>query len=200
MTDDITAEQVSAITAFVDTEAPPPDDRPTALVLFGTNQIRPAEIAVKLYHRGLAPLIICTGGVNRHDGINEARTFHRFLLERGVPDKAIRCEDRSLNTWQNVEYAAPFLCEALEAGLGITAVCKWYHRRAIHLLKTLMPAIGSFHGITWEPLYAGEPVTRASWPANPEGRRRVIREWEEVSRRVAEGSFEDVRLVRGAWR
>ncbi|MEU1880024.1 YdcF family protein [Streptosporangium sp. NPDC020072] len=198
MTDDIDHEQISAITAFVDT-ATPPSDEPTAHLIFGTNQIRPAEIAAERYHRGLAPMIIVTGGVNRHNGIVEAAMFHRFLLERGVPDDVIRYEDRSANTWQNIEFALPFLREALERELTVTAICKWYHRRAIHILKTFVPDIGAFHVITWDPVYAGQPVTRTNWPHIPDGRRRVIREWQEVPRRVAEGSFTDVKLVNGTW-
>ncbi|MFB4276688.1 YdcF family protein [Nonomuraea sp. MTCD27] len=200
MTDDLGSEQIAAITAFVDTEALPPDGRPTALILFGTMYVRPpVEIAAERYHRGLAPLIIATGGVNRHDGTREARTFRRLLLERGVPDDAIRCEDRSLNTWQNVELSLPFLHEALASGLAVTAVCKWYHRRALHMLKTLVPGLGPFHGITWEPPSAGRPITRTDWPAMPGGRKRVMREWEEVSRRVADGSLQDLVLTGGAW-
>ncbi|TDD93370.1 ElyC/SanA/YdcF family protein [Actinomadura rubrisoli] len=60
------------------------------------------------------------------------QVFRALLIERGVPADVIRVEDRSANTWQNVELALPFLREALAAGLTITAVCKWYHRRAIH--------------------------------------------------------------------
>jgi uncharacterized SAM-binding protein YcdF (DUF218 family) len=121
---DISAEQIRAITVFVDIEAPPPDGCPTAHIIFGTNQAKPAEIVAKRYHRGLAPLIIATGGANRHNGINEGREFHRLLVERGVADTAIRVEDQSANTWQNVEFALPFLREALGSGLPITAVCK----------------------------------------------------------------------------
>ncbi|MBN6050765.1 YdcF family protein, partial [Nonomuraea sp. RK-328] len=189
MTDDISSEQIAEITAFVDIQAPPPDDQPTALFLFGTNQAAPIEIAVDRYRAGLAPLIIVTGGVNRHNGIIEGRTFQRLLVERGVPEYVIRCEDQSANTWQNVEFALPFLQEALRSGLTITAVSKWYHRRTVHMLKTLLPDIGAFHAIGWDPIYAGKPVTRADWPSIPDGRRRVIREWEEVSRRVADGSL-----------
>ncbi|NRQ33938.1 YdcF family protein [Nonomuraea sp. NN258] len=199
MTDDLSPDHIATITAFVDIAAPPPQDQPTALILFGTNQVPPVDIAAEQYHRGLAPLIIATGGVNRHNGIVEGSTFRRLLLERGVPDDAIRCEDRSANTWQNVEFSLPFLHEALKAGLTITAVGKWYHRRTIHVLKTLVPEIGAFHAITWDPLYAGKPVTREDWPTIPDGKRRVIREWEEVSRRVADGSFQDARLIQGTW-
>jgi DUF218 domain len=201
MTDEnLAIEQISAITDFVDIESPPPDGQPTAHIIFGTNQLKPAEIVAERYHRGLSPLIIATGGVNRHNGIIEGREFHRFLVESGVTDAAVRFEDRSANTWQNVEFALPFLNEALESGLSVTAVCKWYHRRAVHALKTLVPHIGPFHVITWDPIYDGKPVTRADWPLIPGGRRRVVREWEEVSRRVSDGSFKDANLADGVWR
>lgn len=197
---DISAEQVRTITALVDIEAPPPEERRTAHIIFGTNQAKPAEIVAKRYHRGLAPLIIVTGGVNRHNGITEGREFHRLLAERGVTDTAIRVEDQSANTWQNVEFALPFLREALDSGLPITAVCKWYHRRAVHSLKTLVHDIGPFYVITWEPSYGGRLVTRTDWPVIPDGKRRVVREWEEVLRRVSEGSFKEASRDDGAWR
>jgi uncharacterized SAM-binding protein YcdF (DUF218 family) len=195
----IPAERVAEITGFVDIEAPPPPGQPAAHLIFGTNQAEPAVIAADRYHRGLAPLIIATGGVNRHNHINEAREFHRILTASGVPDSAIRIEDKSANTWQNVEFALPFLREALDAGLTITAIAKWYHRRTVHMLKTQVPEIGRFHVITWEPVYDGKPVTRASWPGIPDGSRRVVREREEVSRRVADGSLAPASITSGAW-
>lgn len=198
--ENLSGNQVNEITAFVDIEAPPPEETPTAHLIFGTNQSQPVEIAVERYHRGLAPLIIATGGVNRHNGIVEGSEFRRLLIERGVPDAAIRYEDKSANTWQNVELALPFLREALESGLRITAIGKWYHRRTLHSLTSLFPEIGPFYAISWEPYYAGRPVTRTDWPVIPAGKLRVIREWEEVSRRVADGSFRVANLVDGAWR
>ena len=198
--DDIGAERIAVITEFVDIEAPPPSEKPTAYMVFGTNQEKPAEIAAEQYHRGVAPLIIATGGINRHNGICEAREFRRILMNSGVPDAVIRIEDKSANTRQNVEFSLPFLREALAAGYSITAICKWYHRRAVHVLKTLMPDIDPVHVATWEPVYGGKLVTRTGWPTNPDGKRRVVREWEEVSRRVSDGSFKRVDLIDGAWR
>jgi uncharacterized SAM-binding protein YcdF (DUF218 family) len=196
-----TAEEISQVTAYVDIDAPPPEDEPTAHLIFGTNQFTPAaEIAAARYRHGLAPLIITTGGVNRHNGIIEGRELRDLLAARGVPGEVIRVEDKSANTWQNVELALPYLREALDAGLAVTAICKWYHRRAIHILKTVVPNVGAFHVITWEPVYDDQMVTRSSWPLIPSGRRRVIREWEEVRRRVADGSFKDTTRTDGAWR
>jgi hypothetical protein len=196
---DLTAARVAEITAFADIDAPPPPGQPTALLIFGTNQVEPAVIAAGRYRQGLAPLIIATGGVNRHNQVTEAREFHRVLTGHGVPDEAIRIEDRSANTWQNVEFALPFIREALSLGLSLTAICKWYHRRAVHMLKAQAPQAAPFHVIAWEPVCDGQLVTRAAWPAIPDGRRRVIREWEEVSRRVADGSLAGASLASGAW-
>ena len=192
-------DQVAAITRYVDIEAPPPA-APTALVLFGTNQLAPVTMAAERHHQGLAPLIIVTGGVNRHNGIIEGQVFRRLMMERGVPDSAIRVEDTSANTWQNIENSMPFLTEARESGLPLTAVSKWFHRRAIHCLRTLLPDLDEFHGLGWEPIYEGVAVTRTNWVDIPDGKRRVIREWQEIPRRIADGSFREANIVNGAWR
>jgi uncharacterized SAM-binding protein YcdF (DUF218 family) len=196
--DELTADQIAAATAYVDIDAPPAG--PSAYVLFGTNQAVPAAIAAERFHAGLAPLLIATGGVNRHNGIVEGHEFKRLLMAAGVPRSAIRVESRSANTWQNIEYSVDFIREAVASGLAITAVSKWFHRRAVHCLRTLVPEVEAFHAVGWEPVYAGVPITRSNWPDHPDGRRRVIREWREIPRRVTEGSFREAKLVDGAWR
>ena len=167
--DELSPGQIKEITAYVDIEARPPDDEPTALILFGTNQAAPAVIAAGRYHRGLAPLLIATGGVNRHNGIVEGREFARLLTAADVPDTAVRVEDQSADTWQNVGLSLPYLREAQSMGLRLTVVSKWYHRRTVHVLRTLLPETGPFYAISWEPLYAGVPVTRDNWPDIPDG-------------------------------
>lgn len=194
---ELDAEQISAITAYVDIQAPPPG--PTAHVIFGTNQEVPATIVAERFHAGLAPIVILTGGINRHNGIVEAHMFKRLLAENGVPESAIRYEDQSANTWQNVEYSLEYIRAAVASGLPVTAVSKWYHRRTIHCLRTFAPELTEIYGITWEPIYSDTPVTRDNWPSHPDGRRRVLREWQEVSRRVADGTFAGVNLVDGVW-
>lgn len=193
-------DEIRNITHFVDIEAPPPNGEPTAHLIFGTNQIAPAKVAADRYRLGLAPVIIVTGGVNRHTGVVEGQVFRTFLLEDGVPDEVIRVEDRSANTPENVENALPFIYDALGMGLRITAISKWYHRRTVHLLKTMVDGIGSFYALSWEPIYASTLVTRDDWPQIPDGARRVVREWEEVKRRVANGSFLNTTIIDGAWR
>jgi uncharacterized SAM-binding protein YcdF (DUF218 family) len=195
---DLSPGQVTEITAYVDIEARPPP-APTALLIFGTNQRLPADIAASRYHSGLAPLIIVTGGINRHNGVVEGQMFRQLLHAAGVPDSSVRVEDQSADTWQNVELSLPFLREALSRGLPLTVVSKWYHRRAVHALRTLLPEADVFYAISWEPLYAGALVTRDNWPKSTDGRRRVIREWQEIPRRIAEGSYRDAAKTNRAW-
>lgn len=197
--DELTAAQAATLTASVDIDAPPPDGEPVALVLFGTNQAAPARIAAARYRSGAAPLIIATGGINRHDGVVEGRAFARQLAGAGVPGSVIRVEDQSKDTWQNVELSMPYLREAMAMGLPLVAVSKWYHLRAVYCLRTLLPEAVPLYAIGWEPVYAGSLVTRDNWPSSPDGRRRVIRESREVPRRVAEGSYRAAVKKNGTW-
>jgi uncharacterized SAM-binding protein YcdF (DUF218 family) len=197
--DELTAAQIAMLTAAVDIDAPPPNGEPVALVLFGTNQATPVRIAAGRYHAGVAPLIIATGGINRHNGITEGREFGRQLADAGIPAGVIRVEDQSKDTWQNVELSMPYLRDALAMGLPLVAISKWYHLRAVYCLRTQLPEAVPLYAIGWEPVYAGMLVTRDNWPSSPDGRRRVIRESQEVPRRVAQGSYTAAAKKDGAW-
>ncbi|HZR53622.1 MAG TPA: YdcF family protein [Streptosporangiaceae bacterium] len=197
----LTAADIRQLTEAADISAPPPDGVPVALVLFGTNkQDQPVRIAAERYHAGAAPLIIATGGINRHDGSTEGREFARRLADAGIPADVVRVEDQSKDTWQNVELSLPYLREALDVGLPLTAVSKWHHLRTVYCLRTLLPQAVPLYAIGWEPVYGGQPVTRETWPRVPDGRRRVVREVTEVARRVAEGSYLPAVKEDGAWR
>lgn len=99
-----------------------------------------------------------------------------------------------------MELSLPYLREALAMGLRLAVVSKWYHLRAVYCLATLLPEAAPFHALSWEPVYEGTLVTRESWAKIPDGRRRVVRESQEVPRRVADGSCRAARKAEGAWR
>lgn len=195
---DLTPEQIAAMTAYVDIHLPPPDGEPVAVFIFGTNQVLPIEFAAARHHCGTAPLIIVTGGVNRHDGRVEGPWLRDELIARGVPASAIRVEQESANTEQNVTNSLDYIREADDTGLPITVVSKWYHRRAIHALAT-HATVSAFYAVGYEPIYAGRAITRENWPGHPDGLRRVVRESEECPRRVADGSLVDVVAGDGMW-
>lgn len=199
MTQTIDDAEAARITAYLDAEAQPPG--PTAHIVFGTNQAIPAELVARRYHQRLAPLIVLTGGVNRHTGVIEALEHRRTLLELGVPEAVIRHESRSETTRANVEYALPFVYGARQSGLMLTAVCKWYHRRAIQLLRAFLPDEPAFHAVTWDPIYDGAELTRSNWRTrSPTAADRVLHEWHVIPERLADGSLREVELVDGAWR
>lgn len=117
MTDEpLALDRIVEMTAYVDVHLPPPDDLPVALFVFGTNQLAPIEIAAARHLRGTAPLIIVTGGVNRHDGRVEGPWLRDELMTRGVPVSAIRVEAASANTEQNVVNALAHVQEARADG------------------------------------------------------------------------------------
>lgn len=61
--------------------------------------------AVALYRRGLAPTILCTGGVGEHPPA-EAEAAATLARQAGVPDAALLLEDRSTSTRENALFAA----------------------------------------------------------------------------------------------
>jgi len=69
---------------------------------------RRAETAIDLYRNGYAPVIVASGGVGRSPPA-EAEIIRRIALENGVPAEAIRVEDRSRSTAENVLFSAELL-------------------------------------------------------------------------------------------
>ena len=78
--------------------------------------------AYELWKRGLAPLILCTGGVGAH-GPAESEVQKRLLVGWGVPASAIVIEERSTSTWENAKFGAPLL----PRGAQVIAVSDPYH-------------------------------------------------------------------------
>ena len=59
------------------------------------------EKAAELYHRGLAPYILPSGGYNSKINETEWNYLRRIGLELGVPEEAILKEDQAKNTFDN---------------------------------------------------------------------------------------------------
>jgi hypothetical protein len=85
--------------------------------------------------------------------------------------------------------------------LSLTAVCKWYHRRAIQRLRLLVPEAPSFHAVTWEPATVdGVPITRSEWFKSAETTPPVLKEWRVIPKGLVDGTLREVEFVDGAWR
>ena len=65
--------------------------------------------AVVLWHRGLAPTLIVTGGRGDGDTTSEAAVSRRYALQHGVPASAILMENRGRTTSQSMDGVAALL-------------------------------------------------------------------------------------------
>ncbi|MGI8664353.1 MAG: YdcF family protein [Acidimicrobiales bacterium] len=89
-----------------------------AIIVLGAAQFdgRPSAVlsarldhTVALYERGIAPLIVVTGGNQPGDRFTEAETSATYLEAHGVPGTAIERETTSTNSYDELAAAARFL-------------------------------------------------------------------------------------------
>jgi len=89
-----------------------------AIVVMGAAQYdgRPSpQLAARLDHvvdlwpRGLAPLVVATGGKRPGDRFTEAQASASYLQERGVPAEAIVLEDQGTNSYESLRAVATLL-------------------------------------------------------------------------------------------
>lgn len=65
--------------------------------------------AIDLWKRGLAPLIIFTGGVGDRDTTSEAAVGQRYAIEHGVPPRAIMIENIGRSTAESLQEVASLM-------------------------------------------------------------------------------------------
>ena len=113
------------------------------IVGFGNFNTNIARRAAELYLRGLAPVVLFTGGLGRNtEGLlpePEAVRFARVAMECGVPEKAIVLEPESTNTAENILFTRRLLEER-----GIP------HERILGVHQTFMERrITAAMGVYW---------------------------------------------------
>ena len=65
----------------------------------------------ELWPRGLAPLVVVTGGNRPGDRFTEAEASAAYLVERGVPEAAILREDQGTTSYESLRGVADVLGE-----------------------------------------------------------------------------------------
>ena len=96
------------------------DERPAAdaIVVMGAAQYdgRPSPIfqarldhAIDLYHSGIAPVLIVTGGKAEGDRTTEAASARTYAMRHEVPEEAILAEDQSRTTLQSIRGVASLM-------------------------------------------------------------------------------------------
>lgn len=113
---------------------PSPTARYEAIIVFGARVRRDGEAstllrertrhAFELWQQGVAPKIVCTGGVGHYPPA-EALVQARLLQEWGVPPEAILLDETSTTTRENAENAARLLGHS--GVIKVVAVSEPFH-------------------------------------------------------------------------
>ncbi len=105
------------------------------IVGFGCYNEDVARRAAQLYHQGLAPLILFTGGLGRNTSSmwteSEASRFARIAMAEGVPEKDILTEEKSTNSAENLIFSRRILAERGLTHPRIIGVQKPYMERRL---------------------------------------------------------------------
>lgn len=115
----------------------------------GTARSAIAEKAAQLYHAGYADLVMPSGMYSTKNGrfasenidnpryIGEYETeyayFKYVLMENGVPESVVLCEDRATNSMENAAFSAAVLKEARIKLNRAILCCQAFHARRAFL-------------------------------------------------------------------
>jgi uncharacterized SAM-binding protein YcdF (DUF218 family) len=160
-------------------------------LLFGTRHQEAIDKVFELYHNGLVPKILVSGGINRVTGENEAKEMSDKLIKLGVKRDYIILENESTNSLENVLFSK----QVIDKKIGfnkikkIIAVVKHYHsRRALMTLKKHFPKTVELIPVTYE-VYG---FTTDNWFNNETGKEKVLNEWNEIPKYLAKGDIEEL--------
>lgn len=114
------------------------------IFVFGSTDLRVVKWAIELFKRGLAPMIIFTGGFGKLSkkmwDKTEAEKFAEVALKHGIPSEKILIENKSKNTGENINFAKQLLRRKDINHKRIILVTKPYmERRAYATFKKLWP-------------------------------------------------------------
>jgi uncharacterized SAM-binding protein YcdF (DUF218 family) len=92
--------------------------------------------AADLFGRGLAPVVVVTGGRQEGDVTSEAWTAYGYLRERGVPDAALRVEVDARTSYESIAASARFLAD--EGRREVLLVSDgWHLRRSAAIARSV---------------------------------------------------------------
>ncbi len=150
-----------------------PPEACDAIFCFGSRSRSVPNTAAGLYRRGIAPLVVVTGGAPGTDGRSEADAYAAALEDAGVPAAAIVLERHARHTGENVllgldalhAVAAPRRIVAVSWALAMRRAVATFarHRPDLHVLAA--PAL---------------PDERPRWDAEPQNIRDALGEWDRL--------------------
>jgi uncharacterized SAM-binding protein YcdF (DUF218 family) len=151
-------------------------------LVLGNNYEPSMEPAIELFHAGLTPAILITGGWHGEPlgRPSEARRFAAYAQERGVPESALVLEERASNTLENFAFTRDIVEErwGWEAVRQVAIVCLSFHtRRALMTAQAHWPADVSY---LFLPVIDRRNIGQNTWWLTEEGRKRVMAELRRI--------------------
>ncbi len=151
-------------TAFRD-EAQPAD----AIVVFGAAEYsgRPSPVlrarldhGFELYRRGVAPVVIVTGGAGADPSFSEGGVGHDYLMHRGVPERDLIAETQGRDTAESAVRVAVIMhtnglhsCVAVSDAYHVFRIRKLLEHEGIHPVYVSPRADSRPHSV-WQRFYA----------------------------------------------
>jgi len=145
-----------------------------AIVVFGAAEYsgRPSPVyrarldhAFELFERGVAPVIITTGGAAADPSYSEGGVGHDYLLHRGVPETALIAETQASDTAESAQRVAVILranhlrnCIAVSDAYHVFRIRKLLQHEGVTVY--LAPRLDSRPHSAWQ---RGEAVLREAF-------------------------------------
>ncbi|HYK82076.1 MAG TPA: YdcF family protein [Gemmatimonadales bacterium] len=90
--------------------------------------------AAALYQRGLAPVVLVTGGVGTGDTVSESEVGRRYLIKAGLPESAVAALPAGTSTWASVDGVARWF--AGRDSRRVLLVSDGFHMLRLQILAT----------------------------------------------------------------
>jgi uncharacterized SAM-binding protein YcdF (DUF218 family) len=174
-----TEDPIAAITEFIFLETP--ISSADIILIPGSHRPQLIERAAELYHCGLAPVILPSGGANPHlPGLTEWAYLEGVGVSLGVPEAAFLKEDEAQHTLENAELSWKAIVKAtLEVRTAIL-VCKAFHARRVHM--TYSAAFPEHIRFMVSPVHDERDIRKDNWFMSEIGIRKVMGEIEKIGR------------------
>jgi hypothetical protein len=119
-----------------------PIEKSDIIIVYGGKSLLRAEKAVQLWEKGIASLLLCSGGHPHYDKTEpEAFKYKAYAIERGIPEDKILVEPNSITSADNVKSSLNLLEEKQIPHKTITQVTSWYAQRRswAYMMKLSIP-------------------------------------------------------------
>lgn len=161
---------------FIESNISPAD----VILIPGASQQQLMEKAASLYHQGVAPYILPSGGVTPKVESTEWEFLRKIGISKGVPENAILKEDLAKNTFENAQFSFQALQSKGITSRKVILVCKSYHsRRALMTYQTVFPKETEF---LVAPIIDKTGIGKVNWFLSEDGIYRVMTEVEKIGK------------------